>query len=229
MRVLLIEDHADLAENIGDFLELEGHSVDFALDGVVGLHLAVTEPYDVIVLDLMLPGIDGLSLCRRLQAESPRRVPILMLTALDSLSDKLQGFESGASDYLTKPFALEELAARLNALHSRTRERSDAGTLRYADVELDRARFEARRDGRRLELKRTAFRILEELVLAAPGVIERSTLEQAIWGDEPPDSDSLRTHIYTLRQVLDRPFDRALLHTVHGVGYRLLDANEEDT
>jgi DNA-binding response OmpR family regulator len=229
MRVLLIEDHADLAENIGDFLELEGHSVDFALDGVVGLHLAVTEPYDVIVLDLMLPGIDGLSLCRRLQAESPRRVPILMLTALDSLSDKLQGFESGASDYLTKPFALEELAARLNALHSRTRERSDAGTLRYADVELDRARFEARRDGRRLELKRTAFRILEELVLAAPGVIERSALEQAIWGDEPPDSDSLRTHIYTLRQVLDRPFDRALLHTVHGVGYRLLDANEEDT
>jgi DNA-binding response OmpR family regulator len=228
MRVLVIEDHADLAENIGDFLELEGHSVDVALDGVVGLHLAVTEPYDVIVLDLMLPGIDGLSLCRRLQAELPRRVPILMLTALDSLSDKLQGFESGASDYLTKPFALEELAARLNALHSSTRERSDAGTLRYADVELDRTRFEARRDGRRLELKRTAFRILEELVLAAPGVIERSALERAIWGDEPPDSDSLRTHIYTLRRVLDRPFDRALLHTVHGVGYRLLDANEED-
>ena len=228
MRVLLIEDHADLAENIGDFLELEGHSVDFALDGVVGLHLAVTEPYDVIVLDLMLPGIDGLSVCRRLQAESPRRVPILMLTALDSLSDKLQGFESGASDYLTKPFALEELAARLNALHSSTREPSDTGTLRYAGVELDRTRFEARRDGRRLELKRTAFRILEELVLAAPGVIERSALEQAIWGDEPPDSDSLRTHIYTLRQVLDRPFDRALLRTVHGVGYRLLDASEED-
>ena len=229
MRVLLIEDHADLAENIGDFLELEGHSVDFALDGVVGLHLAVTEPYDVVVLDLMLPGIDGLSLCRRLRAESPRRVPVLMLTALDSLSDKLEGFESGASDYLTKPFALEELAARLNALHASARERSTAGTVRYAGVELDRTSFEARRDGRRLELKRTAFRIVEELVLAAAGVIERSALERVIWGDEPPDSDSLRTHIYTLRQVLDRPFDRALLHTVHGVGYRLLDANEEDT
>lgn len=224
MRVLIIEDNADVAEHIGDFLELEGHTVDFAPDGVVGLHLGVTGSYDVIVLDLMLPGIDGLSLCRRLRAESDTRVPILMLTALQTLDDKLAGFESGADDYLTKPFALKELAARLQALHTRDTHRDN--NLRFGEVEIDLTRMLARRDGKRLRLGRIGFRILEQLLRAAPGVVNRTDLERTLWGEDPPDSDSLRTHIYGLRQVLDRPFDRALLETVHGIGYRLRDEDE---
>jgi len=222
MRVLLIEDHTDLAQNIGDFLELEGHTVDFAPDGIVGLHLGVTESYDVIVLDLMLPGIDGLSVCRRLRQEARSPVPILMLTARDTLQDKLEGFESGADDYLTKPFA-EELAARLRALHGR--QVHPKGALRYGEIDIDLSRLEARRDGQPLRLGRTALRILEELVRAAPGIVTRAELETAVWGDAPPDSDALRTHIYSLRRELDRPFGTPLLETVHGVGYRLRDAN----
>lgn len=225
MRILIIEDNADVAEHIGDFLEFEGHTVDFAPDGVVGLHLGVTGSYDAIVLDLMLPGIDGLSLCRRLRAESDTRTPILMLTALQTLDDKLAGFESGADDYLTKPFALKELAARLQALHMRSAHRDK--NLRFGGVEMDLAQSLARRDGRRLRLGRIAFRILEQLLRAAPGVVSRTELERTLWGESPPNSDSLRTHIYSLRQVLDRPFDHALLETVHGLGYRLREDDEE--
>ncbi len=225
MRILIIEDNADVAEHIGDFLELEGHTVDFAPDGVVGLHLGVTGSYDAIVLDLMLPGIDGLALCRRLRAECDTRTPILMLTALQTLEDKLAGFESGADDYLTKPFALRELAARLRALHTRSAHRDKS--LRFGEIELDVGRMLARRGGKRLRLGQIAFRILEQLLRAAPGVVSRRDLERILWGEDPPDSDSLRTHIYSLRQVLDRPFDRALLETVHGIGYRLLENGDE--
>ena len=221
MRVLIIEDNADVAEHIGDFLDLEGHTVDFAPDGVVGLHLGVTETYDAIVLDLMLPRIDGLALCRRLRAECDTRTPVLMLTALQTLEDKLAGFESGADDYLTKPFALKELAARLRALHARSVHRDKK--LRFGQVEMDVEQMLVRRQGRRLRLGKIAFRILEHLLRAAPGVVSRTDLERALWGEDPPHSDSLRTHIYGLRQVLDRPFDRALLETVHGVGYRLCE------
>ena len=224
VRILIIEDNADVAEHIGAFLELEGHTVDFAPDGVVGLHLGVTESYDAIVLDLMLPGIDGLSLCRRLRAESDYRTPILMLTALQTLDDKLAGFESGADDYLTKPFALKELAARLQALHTRSAHRDK--NLRFGEVEMDVARMLARRDGKRLRLGQIAFRILEQLLRAAPGVVSRTDLERTVWGDNPPDSDSLKTHVYGLRRVLDRPFDRALLETVHGIGYRLREDSD---
>ncbi|MDA8016929.1 MAG: response regulator transcription factor [Thermoanaerobaculia bacterium] len=224
MRILIIEDNADVAEHIGDFLELEGHSIDFAPDGVVGLHFAVTQSYDAIVLDLMLPGIDGLSLCRRLRLESDSTTPILMLTALQSLDDKLAGFESGADDYLTKPFALKELAARLRALHTRSVQRGR--NLRFGEVEMDVKRMLVRREGRRLHLGQITFRILERLLRAAPGVVSRADLEQMLWGEDPPLSDSLRTHIYGLRQALDRPFDRALLETVHGIGYRLRDDDD---
>ncbi|MEO1086722.1 MAG: response regulator transcription factor [Acidobacteriota bacterium] len=202
MRILIIEDNDDLASNIGDFLELRGHTVDFAADGVVGLHLAVTGEFDAVILDLMLPGIDGLTLCRRLREDANQQVPILMLTARDTLEDKLSGFEVGTDDYLLKPFALEELEARLLAIGKRgvIRQRS----LVVADLELDLGTLVARRQGKVLSLNRMGFRLLQELMQASPNVLTRGALEVRIWGEDPPDSRSLRTHIYQLRRILDR-------------------------
>ncbi|MEM8997955.1 MAG: response regulator transcription factor [Acidobacteriota bacterium] len=224
MRILIVEDHDDLAGNIGDFLELAGHTVDFAADGVVGLHLAVTGDFDAVVLDLMLPGIDGLTLCRRLREDADKQVPILMLTARDTLDDKLSGFDVGADDYLVKPFALEELEARLFAITKRgwNRRRS----LVVGDLELDLGTRVARRAGQVLDLNRMGIRLLQELMQASPNVVTRGELEVRIWGEEPPESGSLRTHIYQLRRTVDRPFDRPLLETVHGIGYRLVDRRD---
>ncbi|MEM8930479.1 MAG: response regulator transcription factor [Acidobacteriota bacterium] len=220
MRILIIEDNDDLASNLGDFLEIKGHTVDFASDGIVGLHLAVTGAFDAVILDLMLPGIDGLTLCRRLREDAELEVPILMLTARDTLDDKLSGFEVGADDYLVKPFALEELEARLLAITKRGRNRQRS--LVVADLDLDLGTLIARRQGKVLPLNRMGTRLLQELMQASPNVLTRAELEGKMWGEEPPESGSLRTHIYQLRRVLDRPFDRPLLETVHGVGYRLI-------
>ena len=221
MRILIIEDHVDLAENLGDYLEDLGHSVDFAGDGLTGLHLAVVNPYDALVLDLMLPGVDGLELAKRLRRDAGDDVPILMLTARDTLEDKLAGFEAGADDYVVKPFALQELAARLEAVTRRGKARRRH--LRVGDLRLDLGTRVALRQGRRLSLNPTGFRLLRALMAASPDVVPRAELEATLWGDEPPDSDALRTHIYLLRQALDGPFERPLLQTVHSVGYRLAD------
>ncbi len=224
MRVLIIEDNADIAGNIGDYCEARGWTADYAMDGLVGLHLAGTEPFDVIVLDLGLPALDGLELCRQLRARGGIETPILMLTARDTLDDKLEGFRSGADDYLVKPFALQELAARVEALARRRR--GSAGVLRVADLELDPGSLIARRAGQRLDLTPVGLRILRRLMEASPKVLTRSDLEEAIWKGEPPDEATLRSHIYQLRHAIDRPFPRPLLHTVHGIGYRL--AADED-
>lgn len=221
MRVLIVEDHDDLARNIGDFLEHNGHSIDFASDGVVGLHLAVTEEYDAIVLDLMLPGIDGLAVCRRVREDAGSQVPILMLTARDTLDDKLRGFDAGADDYLVKPFALKELGARLAAIVKRGVRRRNV--LVVADLELDTGTLTARRRGVSLKLNRMGIRLLQELMRASPNVVTKADLEYRIWGEDAPDGHALRTHIYYLRRILDRPFDQPLLKTVHGLGYRLSD------
>jgi DNA-binding response OmpR family regulator len=220
MRVLVIEDNRDVAGNIGDFLEARGHEVDFAYDGVVGLHLAVTQSFEVIILDLGLPGMDGLTLCRRLRQDASSDVPVLMLTARDMLSDKLEGFDVGADDYLVKPFALQELGARIEVLSRRGR-RSDPETIRVADLELHPGRYEVFRKGRRLKLNPTGFRLLRLLMEASPRVLLKADLERELWGDAPPDSDALRSHIYALRRTVDRSFEEPLLHTVHGIGYRL--------
>lgn len=220
-RVLLIEDHRDLAELLTDYLEGQGVAVDYAADGVTGLHLAVTSPCDVIVLDLGLPGMDGLELCRQLRQQARSDVPILMLTARDTLADKLRGFEQGADDYLVKPFELEELSARVAALHRRARPGGQQDEHNYAGLSLNARTREVNRDGTPIDLKPIPFAILEALLRAAPNVVSRAELERAVWGDEPPDSDALRTHIAGLRRAIDKPFDRPLLQTVHGIGYRL--------
>lgn len=221
IRILLIEDHQDIAELLTDYLEAQGAVVDYAGDGVTGLHLAVAEPCDVVVLDLGLPGMDGLELCRQLRQQARSDVPILMLTARDTLTDKLKGFEQGADDYLVKPFELEEVAARVAALHRRIRPGGQQDQHRYAGLSLNTRTREVVRDGSPIELKPIPFAILDALLRAAPNVVTRAELERAVWGDEPPDSDALRTHIAALRRAVDKPFDQPLLQTVHGVGYRL--------
>lgn len=227
MRLLVIEDHADLAENIGDYFEEVGHTVDFAADGLGGLHLALTQHYDAVVLDLTLPGIDGLTLCRRLREDADVQTPILMLTARDTLDDKLQGFAAGADDYLIKPFALQELEARLKVLV--TRRQRTRQHLRFADLEFDVGAMEARRQGCRLALNRVCLEILRRLIEAAPSVVSKDDLRRHVWGDDPPDSDALRTHIYSLRQVVDKPFDGPRIETLHGIGYRLIDEASAST
>jgi DNA-binding response OmpR family regulator len=225
LRILVVEDNADIAENIGDYLEAQGHVLDFALDGIGGLHLALTKDFDVIVLDIMLPGMDGLTFCRKLKETAKNHTPILMLTARDTLSDKLEGFRAGADDYLVKPFALEELAARIGVLVRRT-DLPSQDLLRVADLEVDMGKMRVRRAGRPVVLNRACLKILTMLMQAHPRVVTRRELEYALWADMPPGSDALRSHIYALRRAIDRPFKHSLLETVHGVGYRLVVSDE---
>lgn len=223
MRILVVEDHRDIAENIGDYLAPKGHEIDFAADGVTGMHLAVTNPYDVIVLDLMLPGIDGLSLCRKLREVAKRDTPVLMLTARDQLDDKVEGFRAGADDYLVKPFALKELEIRLEALRRRSASAVAPRVLAVGDLEFDPDTQIVKRAGKRLDLNPSLRRLLGVLMANSHRVVRRDELEAALWGDDRPDADVLRAHIYALRALIDKPFERKLLHTVHGTGYRLSD------
>ncbi len=219
--VLVVEDNADLAANIADFLESHGHQVDVALDGVSGLHLAVAQPHDVIVLDLMLPGIDGLTLCRRLRRDAQSATPVLMLTARATLDDKIAGFGEGADDYLVKPFELRELELRLAALVRRSKAGEHLSRLQVADLVFDLGTLTVQRAGRTLTLPMLPLRVLELLMKRSPNVVWRREIEQAAWGDSPPDSDSLRVHMHTLRAAIDPPDLPPLLHTVRGVGYQL--------
>ena len=219
--VLVIEDSQDLAANIADYLEARGYLVDMAMDGVTGLHLAVTQPHDVIVLDLMLPGIDGLTLCRRLRRDAHSAVPVLMLTARATLDDKAAGFGEGADDYLVKTFELRELDLRLRALTRRARAGETQRRLKVADLLFDLDTFAVQRAGQPLALPALPLKILELLMKRAPGVVLRRDIEQAVWGDSPPDSDSLRVHMHTLRSAIDPPGLPPLLHTLRGIGYQL--------
>lgn len=227
MKVLIIEDNQDIAASICEYLESLDYAVDIARDGMTGLNLAITKDYSVIVLDLGLPDIDGVDLCHRLRQDAHCSVAVLMLTARGSLDNKLQGFESGADDYLVKPFALKELAARIKVLSERIN-RAQASQLQIADLSLEEATHEVYRAGKRIELSPSSFRLLMYLMQNPHRVITREELEHAVWQDNPPDSDALRTHLYNLRQLVDRPFDRPLLHTIRGFGYKIMDKNAED-
>ncbi len=222
MRVLVIEDNNDLATNIGDYLEDRGHIVDFAGDGVTGLHLAVVHDFDVIVLDLTLPGMDGLEVARKLRHEAHKQTPILMLTARDALEQKLTGFESGADDYMTKPFALQELGVRLEVM-ARRGKGPQSRVLKVADLTYNLDTLTVTRAGTSIQLNPIGLKLLQALMDASPSVVTRHNLEQKVWGEELPDSDSLRVHIHGLRAAIDKPFDKPLIHTRHGIGYRMVD------
>lgn len=221
MRLLLIEDHRDIAANISEFFEARGTSVDHAIDGDTGLRKALAESYDAIVLDLMLPGLDGLSLCRQLRQAGRTRVPVLMLTAKDLIEDKVEGFEAGADDYLVKPFSLAELDVRLKALVRRASVPQTSRVLMVADLSFDLDTLEAHRGGELLKLTPTTRRILMLLLQNMPRVVTRAELERELWGDEPPQGDFLRAHMHALRTAIDKNYSVKLLHTIHGTGYRL--------
>jgi len=222
MRILVIEDNQDIAANLGDYLEERGHTVDFAADGVTGLHLAVVNDFDAIVLDLNLPGMDGLEVCRKLRQDARKQTPVLMLTARDALTSKLEGFDAGADDYLVKPFALQEVDARLAVLLRRGKG-PQSRILNVADLEYNLDTLEVRREGRLLQLNPTALKILQSLMESSPSVVTRQELETRVWGEELPDSDSLRVHIHGLRAAVDKPFPKPLIQTRHGIGYRIAD------
>ncbi len=224
MKLLVIEDNNDIAANIGLYFEHKGHVVDFAINGNQGLDLALADSFDVVILDLMLPGLDGVSLCQQLKQHKPGQ-RVLMLTARDTLDDKLEGFEAGADDYLVKPFSLLELDARVNALLRRGGS-EDSALLRVADLELDPQGMSLRRAGRSLRLKPTDFRILELLMRNHHRVVPQREIIDKIWRDDPPEGDPLRVHIHNIRQQIDKPFDKPLLHTRHGVGYRICAPDE---
>jgi DNA-binding response OmpR family regulator len=225
--VLLVEDHQDIAEMVYAYLERRGYDMDYAADGLTGLHLAVTNNYDAIVLDLMLPGMDGLDLCKRLRHEGKRDTPLLMLTARDTLSDKLSGLDAGADDYLVKPFEIQELEARIRALIRRGRKQVSPEVLRVGDLELDTATLQVKRGDKELSLTPIGLRLLTVLMRASPRLVSRREIEAEVWGDVLPDSDTLRSHLYNLRKVIDKPFEKPLLHTVQSAGYRLADTDAQ--
>jgi DNA-binding response OmpR family regulator len=221
VRILIIEDDPTIATNLYDYLTARGHAVDAAGDGVTGVRLASSDPFDAIVLDLGLPGLDGLKVCQKLRLQAHVETPVLMLTARDTLNDKLQGFESGADDYLVKPFALKELEARLHALHKRSRGRVTQKLLVAGDLTLDPRTLEIRFAGRPVKLPPKCIRLLE-MMMPEPGrLFSRSELETAVWGDTQETSDTLRTHMHVLRRALVEAGGRDPIETVHGLGYRL--------
>lgn len=237
--LLLIEDNEDILANLYAYLEPLGYELDCARHGRAGLDMAAQGSFDCIVLDVMLPGLDGVSLCRKLREEHRSAVPVLMLTARDTVADRVRGLEAGADDYLVKPFALKELEARIRALLRRGRLRAsvggpegmtgvaEEGVWTFADLSLNTVQHRAVRQGRELRLSPSGFRILAELIRVAPGLVRREALEQMLWGDDAPEGSALRTHIHELRRELDKPFAVPLLQTVPHVGYRL-SATPED-
>jgi DNA-binding response OmpR family regulator len=205
LRILLIEDQRDIAANIWDYLEHRGFVMDHAADGASGLRMALDGSYDVIVLDLGLPKLDGLELCRSLR-QAHRDTPVLMLTARDTLDDKLAGFAQGADDYLVKPFAMKELEARIRVLYRRGR-LQQGEQLRVADLVLDPASLTATRAGQRLALTRAGFVLLETLMRRSPHLVRHTELAHALWGESGGDVATLHTHLSVLRSVIDRPFE----------------------
>lgn len=218
---LVVDDDADIRTSLTAYLQGFGWQVSAAADGqAMRQHLAAARP-DVIVLDLMLPGEDGLSLCRDLRARDAAAIPILMLTARADEADRILGLEMGADDYLTKPFALPELEVRIEALIARVAGRGRNRILEVEDLRLDMATLEATRAGQPLHLYPACRKLLETLMQASPAAVSRERLEHALWGEDPPDGDMLRSHIYELRRSVDGPFPVKLIHTLPRVGYRL--------
>ncbi|RDY68796.1 response regulator transcription factor [Lysobacter soli] len=223
MRVLLIEDDPHTAAFIGKGLREDGHTVEHAGDGKQGLFLATTESFDAIVLDRMLPALDGLVLLQTLRGAG-NRTPLLLLTALGEVDHRVEGLRAGADDYLVKPFAYSELSARLDSIVRREREQAQREPTRLSvgELELDLLGRDARRAGKRIELQPREFRLLEYLMRQAGRVVTRTMLLEAVWDYHfDPQTNVIDVHISRLRQKIDHGFERPLLHTVRGAGYRL--------
>ena len=222
MRVLLVEDEPAVRDAVERALRGAGHKADLAKEGPVGLEMALATPYDAVVLDLGLPGLDGVEVCRRLRAAG-NQVPVLMLTARAAVRDRVEGLDAGADDYLMKPFALDELLARIRALGRRGEDGARArGTLRFAEITLDRDAMECRRGERLIPLTRTEYSLLELFLVNARKVLPRDVIFDRVWGyDFGPDSNSLDVYVGYLRRKLESGGESRVIHTVRGVGYVL--------
>ena len=220
LKILVIEDNHDISLNIADYFQQQGAVLDFADNGELGLALAISEYYDCIILDLMLPKLDGLVVCQQIRQKAQRPIPIIMMTARDTLDDKRSGFGVGADDYLTKPFDLEELWLRCNALANRYQQ-PQAHLLAIGPLAINQQTQLAERDGKPLQLQPIPWKILTTLMQAHPRVVSRSELCDKIWGDEYTESDALRSHLYQLRKTVDKPFEHPIIKTIHGIGFSL--------
>ncbi|TCS43336.1 response regulator transcription factor [Reinekea marinisedimentorum] len=218
LNALLVEDDVDLATAVIDYFEMEDISCDHAVNGVIGLNLIEKNRYQVIVLDLNLPLMNGLNVCKKMR-EQGIDTPVLMLTAMDTLNDKLTGFDHGADDYLVKPFAVEELVARVLALSKR--KSGQVTKLQVAGIELDLAGAQAFHHGTALKISPTEFKILEVLLRNSPNPVSRERIFQEVWGDDQPESNSLKVHIFNLRKQLAKAGDKNILRTVPNVGFAI--------
>lgn len=218
MNILLVEDDIDLAATVVDFFELESTICDHAANGVAGLSLIQQNTYDAIVLDINMPKMNGLSVCAAMRKEGID-TPVLMLTARDTLDDKLEGFASGTDDYLVKPFELKELLVRVNALAKRRS--GQVEKFHIADLAIDTRLKQAVRNGETLKLSPTGYKILEALARRSPAPVSREKLIHAVWGDNVPDSNSLKVHLYNLRKLVDQDNNKALIQTIGSQGFAL--------
>lgn len=221
-RVLLVEDNREVAGILFDYFECEGMELDYADNGELGLQLALEGTFDLILLDLMLPRMDGLTVCNKLR-EAGINTPVLMLTALDNRDDMLKGFKHGADDYLTKPFDLEILEARIHALIKRYKGQVASSVLNFGSLKIDQKTRQAYRQDKLLALNPTTYTILEMLCQRAPEVVTRQEVSEKLWQESEPNNDVLRSHIYQLRNQLDKPFPAPMLTTIPKIGFRLED------
>jgi two-component system response regulator MprA len=221
MQILVVDDEPAVRDSLDRALRLEGYKVELAADGAEALAALGNQSPDAIVLDLMMPRVDGLEVCRRMRAAGDR-TPVLVLTARDGVSDRVKGLDAGADDYLVKPFALDELFARLRALLRRSGASAPGQILRFSDLILDPVAHQVKRGGREIELTRTEFLLLELFMLHPRQVLTRSVIFERVWGyDFGPDSNSLEVYVSYLRRKLESGGEPRLLHTVRGVGYVL--------
>lgn len=223
MLVLLVEDDMDLAVTIVDYLKLEQVSCDHFTNGMAALEALPKADYQCIILDWQLPRLSGIEFTQQLR-HSGEDMPVIMLTAKDRLEDKLTGFNAGVDDYLVKPFALAELHARIKTLSKRRS--GEATRLKVADIEMDCKLKTATRQGQILKLSPTGFQLLEMLLRASPEAVSRKAIIQSVWGEESPDSDSLKVLMHRLRKQVDGEREHALIHTIQGYGFALREQHE---
>lgn len=225
MKVLIADDDVDILATIADQCELQHIECDCAMNGRQVMELYKRNRYEVIVLDVSMPGKNGLWACQQLRTLGCT-IPIIFLTARDTLDDRLSGFSAGADDYLVKPFYMQELICRLNALGRRL-SKQNARRLEFGGLLLDLEQQAAWREGCQLQITEAQFKILRLLALKAPKVVSREELEHELWFGEPPDSDALRSHLYQLRRALDRPYSKKMLNTLRNRGYQLINTEQE--
>lgn len=225
IKILFVEDNKHLLLNLSEYFAGEQYQLDFAADGLTALHLLATNSYDIVVLDIMLPGVDGLTILQRIREDLKSNTPVLMLTALDDLDNKVKGFESGADDYLCKPFDLKELELRIHSLMRRSVAKSQV--LKVGELNFDLGTLMLT-DGRGQQLLLTGYpgQILEMLMKAYPNYVSFQKIGEQLWGEQGVEENTIRTHVYTLRKLLKASFGKSMIKSIYKKGYQLdLDAD----